>query len=116
MEFLIDNCFEIFGENIPTHSRITSDDSLEHTDSSGTEHSVTDCASGEKPMPEKASLVLEAGFAFTNQKSVRKSLTVGALLLNLPPTPPHAELFLINLESSPSYSEALILLILLNKL
>lgn len=56
MEFLIDNCFEIFGENIPTHSRITSDDSLEHTDSSGTEHSVTDCASGEKPMP-----VLNAG-------------------------------------------------------
>ncbi|CAH7309267.1 T-cell activation Rho GTPase-activating protein [Phodopus roborovskii] len=34
VEFLIDNCFEIFGENIPTHSRITSDDSLEHTDSS----------------------------------------------------------------------------------
>ncbi|XP_059128809.1 T-cell activation Rho GTPase-activating protein isoform X2 [Peromyscus eremicus] len=34
VEFLIDNCFEIFGENMPTHSRITSDDSLEHTDSS----------------------------------------------------------------------------------
>nr|XP_004651156.2 T-cell activation Rho GTPase-activating protein [Jaculus jaculus] len=34
VEFLIDNCFEIFGENIPTHSRVTSDDSLEHTDSS----------------------------------------------------------------------------------
>ncbi|XP_051020265.1 T-cell activation Rho GTPase-activating protein [Acomys russatus] len=34
VEFLIDNCLEIFGENIPTHSRITSDDSLEHTDSS----------------------------------------------------------------------------------
>lgn len=34
VEFLIDNCFEIFGENIRTHSRITSDDSLEHTDSS----------------------------------------------------------------------------------
>ncbi|XP_020034900.1 T-cell activation Rho GTPase-activating protein [Castor canadensis] len=34
VEFLIDNCFEIFGENIPAHSRLTSDDSLEHTDSS----------------------------------------------------------------------------------
>ncbi|XP_035152981.2 T-cell activation Rho GTPase-activating protein [Callithrix jacchus] len=34
VEFLIDNCFEIFGENIPVHSSITSDDSLEHTDSS----------------------------------------------------------------------------------
>lgn len=34
VEFLIDNCFEIFGENIRTRSRITSDDSLEHTDSS----------------------------------------------------------------------------------
>lgn len=36
MEFLIDNCFEIFGENIPTHSStcVASDDSLEHTDSS----------------------------------------------------------------------------------
>lgn len=36
VEFLIDNCFEIFGENIPAHSstRIASDDSLEHTDSS----------------------------------------------------------------------------------
>lgn len=112
MEFLIDNCFEIFGENILTHSRITSDDSLEHTDSSGTEHSVTDCASGEKPMP-----VLNAGMksipgirsriCLHNQKSVRKSLTVGALLLNLPP---HAELFLISLELSPSYSKARITL------
>ncbi|XP_022416169.1 T-cell activation Rho GTPase-activating protein [Delphinapterus leucas] len=34
VEFLIDNCFEIFGENMPGHSRIASDDSLEHTDSS----------------------------------------------------------------------------------
>ncbi|XP_055472016.1 T-cell activation Rho GTPase-activating protein [Psammomys obesus] len=34
VEFLIDNCLEIFGENIPTHPRITSDDSLEHTDGS----------------------------------------------------------------------------------
>ncbi|XP_008048141.1 T-cell activation Rho GTPase-activating protein [Carlito syrichta] len=34
VEFLIDNCFEIFGENIPVHSSSTSDDSLEHTDSS----------------------------------------------------------------------------------
>ncbi|KAM4866390.1 T-cell activation Rho GTPase-activating protein isoform 2-T2 [Thomomys bottae] len=34
VEFLIDNCFEIFGENILAHSRITSDDSLDHTDSS----------------------------------------------------------------------------------
>lgn len=33
VEFLIDNCFEIFG-NIPAHSSIASDDSLEHTDSS----------------------------------------------------------------------------------
>lgn len=35
MEFLIDNCLEIFGENIPAHSSSISDDSLEHTDSSG---------------------------------------------------------------------------------
>ncbi|XP_037376906.1 T-cell activation Rho GTPase-activating protein [Talpa occidentalis] len=34
VEFLIDNCLEMFGENILAHSRITSDDSLEHTDSS----------------------------------------------------------------------------------
>ncbi|XP_053448574.1 T-cell activation Rho GTPase-activating protein [Nycticebus coucang] len=34
VEFLIDNCFEIFGENIPVHSSTTSDDSVEHTDSS----------------------------------------------------------------------------------
>ncbi|XP_047625778.1 T-cell activation Rho GTPase-activating protein isoform X3 [Phacochoerus africanus] len=34
VEFLIDNCFEIFGENIPAHSSVASDDSLEHTDSS----------------------------------------------------------------------------------
>ncbi|XP_040094846.1 T-cell activation Rho GTPase-activating protein [Oryx dammah] len=34
VEFLIDNCFEIFGEDFPAHSRIASDDSLEHTDSS----------------------------------------------------------------------------------
>ncbi|XP_068407529.1 T-cell activation Rho GTPase-activating protein isoform X1 [Eschrichtius robustus] len=34
VEFLIDNCFEIFGESMPGHSRIASDDSLEHTDSS----------------------------------------------------------------------------------
>ncbi|KAM5228762.1 T-cell activation Rho GTPase-activating protein [Ctenodactylus gundi] len=36
VEFLIDNCFEIFGENILAHSStsIASDDSLEHTDSS----------------------------------------------------------------------------------
>ncbi|XP_063089036.1 T-cell activation Rho GTPase-activating protein isoform X3 [Cavia porcellus] len=36
VEFLIDNCFEIFGENIPAHpsTRIASDESLEHTDSS----------------------------------------------------------------------------------
>lgn len=34
VEFLIDNCLEIFGENIPAHSSITSEDSLEHTDSS----------------------------------------------------------------------------------
>ncbi|XP_055982261.1 T-cell activation Rho GTPase-activating protein [Sorex fumeus] len=36
VEFLIDNCLEIFGENIPAHSSIASDDSLEHTDSSDT--------------------------------------------------------------------------------
>ncbi|XP_062953599.1 T-cell activation Rho GTPase-activating protein isoform X2 [Cynocephalus volans] len=36
VEFLIDNCLEIFGENIPAKSSITSDDSLEHTDSSET--------------------------------------------------------------------------------
>ncbi|XP_008686731.1 T-cell activation Rho GTPase-activating protein [Ursus maritimus] len=34
VEFLIDNCLEIFGENIPAHSSTASDDSLEHTDSS----------------------------------------------------------------------------------
>ncbi|XP_007943462.1 T-cell activation Rho GTPase-activating protein [Orycteropus afer afer] len=34
MEFLIDNCVEVFGENIPAPSSITSDDSLDHTDSS----------------------------------------------------------------------------------
>ncbi|CAD7691587.1 unnamed protein product [Nyctereutes procyonoides] len=34
VEFLIDNCLEIFGENIPTHPSTASDDSLEHTDSS----------------------------------------------------------------------------------
>ncbi|XP_065783811.1 T-cell activation Rho GTPase-activating protein isoform X1 [Muntiacus reevesi] len=34
VEFLIDNCFEIFGEDFPAHSRIASDESLEHTDSS----------------------------------------------------------------------------------
>lgn len=35
VEFLIDNCPEIFGENIPVHSSSVSDDSLEHTDGSG---------------------------------------------------------------------------------
>lgn len=35
VEFLIDNCLEIF-ENIPAHSSTTSDDSLEHTDGSDT--------------------------------------------------------------------------------
>ncbi|XP_043859885.1 T-cell activation Rho GTPase-activating protein isoform X2 [Dromiciops gliroides] len=35
VEFLIDNCSEIFGEDAPMHSpSITSDDSLEHTDCS----------------------------------------------------------------------------------
>uniref|UniRef100_G1PLA8 T-cell activation Rho GTPase-activating protein n=1 Tax=Myotis lucifugus TaxID=59463 RepID=G1PLA8_MYOLU len=34
VEFLIDNCLEIFGENIPAHSSSISDDSLEHTDGS----------------------------------------------------------------------------------
>ncbi|XP_004674222.1 PREDICTED: T-cell activation Rho GTPase-activating protein [Condylura cristata] len=34
VEFLIDNCLEIFGDNLPAHSSIASDDSLEHTDSS----------------------------------------------------------------------------------
>ncbi|XP_007516332.2 T-cell activation Rho GTPase-activating protein [Erinaceus europaeus] len=34
VEFLIENCLEIFGENIPTHPSTASDDSLEHTDSS----------------------------------------------------------------------------------
>ncbi|KAM6185253.1 T-cell activation Rho GTPase-activating protein [Rhynchocyon petersi] len=34
VEFLIENCFEVFGENMPAPSSITSDDSLEHTDSS----------------------------------------------------------------------------------
>lgn len=34
VEFLIDNCLEIFGENIPAHSSTASDESLEHTDSS----------------------------------------------------------------------------------
>ncbi|XP_012502304.1 PREDICTED: T-cell activation Rho GTPase-activating protein [Propithecus coquereli] len=44
VEFLIDNCFEIFGENIPVHSSITSDDSLEHTDSSDTSTLQNDSA------------------------------------------------------------------------
>ncbi|XP_004701984.1 T-cell activation Rho GTPase-activating protein [Echinops telfairi] len=34
VEFLIDHCFQVFGENIPAPSSITSDESLEHTDSS----------------------------------------------------------------------------------
>lgn len=34
VEFLIDNCLEVFGENMPAPSSVTSDDSLEHTDSS----------------------------------------------------------------------------------
>lgn len=34
VEFLIDNCLEIFGENVPVHSISISDDSLEHTDGS----------------------------------------------------------------------------------
>ncbi|XP_006868523.1 PREDICTED: T-cell activation Rho GTPase-activating protein [Chrysochloris asiatica] len=34
VEFLIDNCLEVFGDHIPAPSSITSDDSLEHTDSS----------------------------------------------------------------------------------
>ncbi|XP_045044886.2 T-cell activation Rho GTPase-activating protein isoform X2 [Desmodus rotundus] len=34
VEFLIDNCFEIFGEIIPAHSSVASEDSLEHIDSS----------------------------------------------------------------------------------
>lgn len=44
LEFLIDNCIEIFGENIPAHSSITSDDSLEHTDSSDTSTQHNDSA------------------------------------------------------------------------
>ncbi|XP_006882828.1 PREDICTED: T-cell activation Rho GTPase-activating protein [Elephantulus edwardii] len=34
VEFLIENCLEVFGENVPAPSSVTSDDSLEHTDSS----------------------------------------------------------------------------------
>ncbi|XP_004461212.1 T-cell activation Rho GTPase-activating protein [Dasypus novemcinctus] len=44
VEFLIDNCFEIFGENLPEPSRIASDDSLEHTDSSDTSTLQNDSA------------------------------------------------------------------------
>ncbi|XP_005390569.1 PREDICTED: T-cell activation Rho GTPase-activating protein [Chinchilla lanigera] len=46
VEFLIDNCFEIFGENISAHSstRIASDDSLEHTDSSDVSTLLNDSA------------------------------------------------------------------------
>ncbi|XP_045400624.1 T-cell activation Rho GTPase-activating protein isoform X2 [Lemur catta] len=44
VEFLIDNCFEIFGENNLVHSSITSDDSLEHTDSSDTSTLQNDSA------------------------------------------------------------------------
>ncbi|XP_036913250.1 T-cell activation Rho GTPase-activating protein [Sturnira hondurensis] len=34
VEFLIDNCFEIFGEIVPAHSSVASEESLEHVDSS----------------------------------------------------------------------------------
>ncbi|XP_054424964.1 T-cell activation Rho GTPase-activating protein [Pteronotus mesoamericanus] len=34
VEFLIDNCFEIFGEVVPAHSSVASEESLEPTDSS----------------------------------------------------------------------------------
>ncbi|KAM7135007.1 T-cell activation Rho GTPase-activating protein isoform 1-T1 [Molossus nigricans] len=44
VEFLIDNCLEIFGENIPAHSSTASDDSLEHTDSSETSTLQNDSA------------------------------------------------------------------------
>ncbi|XP_036270873.1 T-cell activation Rho GTPase-activating protein isoform X2 [Pipistrellus kuhlii] len=44
VEFLIDNCLEIFGENIPVHSSSVSDDSLEHTDGSDTSTLQNDSA------------------------------------------------------------------------
>ncbi|KAK1337895.1 LOW QUALITY PROTEIN: hypothetical protein QTO34_000996 [Cnephaeus nilssonii] len=45
VEFLIDNCLEIFGENIPVHSSSISDDSLEHTDGSDSNDPDGDCGS-----------------------------------------------------------------------
>nr|XP_008261960.1 T-cell activation Rho GTPase-activating protein [Oryctolagus cuniculus] len=44
VEFLIDNCLEIFGEDIPAPCGLTSDDSLEHTDSSDTSTLQNDSA------------------------------------------------------------------------
>ncbi|KAM8791928.1 T-cell activation Rho GTPase-activating protein [Rhynchonycteris naso] len=44
VEFLIENCIEIFGENIPAPPSVTSEDSLEHTDSSDTSTLQNDSA------------------------------------------------------------------------
>ncbi|XP_031312487.1 T-cell activation Rho GTPase-activating protein [Camelus dromedarius] len=44
VEFLIDNCLEIFGETIPAHSSTASDDSLEHTDGSDMSTLLNDSA------------------------------------------------------------------------
>ncbi|XP_006155836.1 T-cell activation Rho GTPase-activating protein isoform X1 [Tupaia chinensis] len=71
VEFLIDNCFEIFGENIPVHSSVASDDSLVHTDSSDVStlqndsaydstdpdsefHGAITSPCGQPPLPSKA--------------------------------------------------------------
>ncbi|KAM9665917.1 T-cell activation Rho GTPase-activating protein isoform 1-T2 [Trichechus inunguis] len=44
VEFLIDNCLEVFGENTPAPSSTASDDSLEHTDSSDVSTLLNDSA------------------------------------------------------------------------
>ncbi|XP_066227804.1 T-cell activation Rho GTPase-activating protein [Saccopteryx leptura] len=44
VEFLIENCIEIFGENIPAPPSAASEDSLEHTDSSDTSTLQNDSA------------------------------------------------------------------------
>ncbi|XP_066104024.1 T-cell activation Rho GTPase-activating protein [Saccopteryx bilineata] len=44
VEFLIENCIEIFGENTPAPPSVASEDSLEHTDSSDTSTLQNDSA------------------------------------------------------------------------
>ncbi|XP_008565060.1 PREDICTED: T-cell activation Rho GTPase-activating protein [Galeopterus variegatus] len=60
VEFLIDNCLEIFGENIPAKSSLTSDDSLEHTDSSDASTQQNDSAYDSNDPDVEASSVLSS--------------------------------------------------------